>query len=141
MASPVAIGHAAKMLVNGKKTGLVLGNLALRGDPLEIAGRIAAKTNAALLSETFPSFSLARGEGRPIVEIIPYFLEAGFEFLKDFEQLIFFQPRLDGDIEETARGEFVHSTFRNRIGNKDFRFVHDARKKSGDSRRRPAKRK
>lgn len=87
MASPDAIGHAAKMLVNGKKTGLVLGNLALRGDPLEIAGRIAAKTNAALLSETFPSFSLARGEGRPIVEIIPYFLEAGF--LKDFEQLIF----------------------------------------------------
>jgi len=89
MASPDAIGYAAKMLVNGKKTGLVLGNLALRGDPLEIAGRIAAKTNAALLSETFPSFSLARGEGRPIVEIIPYYLEAGLEFLKDFEQLIF----------------------------------------------------
>ncbi|MBR0696342.1 acetolactate synthase large subunit [Bradyrhizobium lablabi] len=89
MASPDAITHAANMLANGKKTGLVLGNLALRGDPLEIAGRIAAKTNAELLSETFPSFSLARGEGRPIVEIIPYFLETGLEFLKDFEQLIF----------------------------------------------------
>jgi acetolactate synthase I/II/III large subunit len=89
MASPDAISHAANMLANGKKTGLVLGNLALRGDPLEIAGRIAAKTNAALLSETFPSFSLARGQGCPIVEIIPYFLETGLEFLKDFEQLIF----------------------------------------------------
>ena len=77
------------MLASGKKTGLVLGNLALRGEPLEIAGHVAAKTNAALLSETFPSFSLARGEGRPIVEIIPYFLETGLEFLKDFEQLIF----------------------------------------------------
>ena len=88
-ASPDAIHHAANMLANGKKTGLVLGNVALRGDPLEIAGRIAAKTNATLLSETFPSFSLARGEGRPIVEIIPYFLETGLEFLKDFEQLIF----------------------------------------------------
>jgi acetolactate synthase-1/2/3 large subunit len=87
--SPDAISHAANMLANGKKTGLVLGNVALRGAPLEIAGRIAAKTNAALLSETFPSFSLARGEGRPIVEIIPYFLETGLEFLKDFEQLIF----------------------------------------------------
>ena len=89
MASPDAIRHAANMLTNGKKTGLVLGNLALRGEPLEIAGHVAAKTNAALLSETFPSFSLARGEGRPIVEIIPYFLETGLEFLKDFEQLIF----------------------------------------------------
>jgi acetolactate synthase-1/2/3 large subunit len=88
-ASPDAISHAASMLTNGKKTGLVLGNLALRGEALEIAGRIAARTNAALLSETFPSFSLARGEGRPIVEIIPYFLETGREFLKDFEQLIF----------------------------------------------------
>jgi hypothetical protein len=76
------------MLANSKKTGLVLGNLALRGDSLEIARRIAAKTNAALLSETVPSFSVARGEGRPIVEIIPYFLETGWEFLKDFEQLI-----------------------------------------------------
>jgi acetolactate synthase I/II/III large subunit len=89
MASPDAIRHAANMLANGKKTGLVLGNVALRGEPLEIAGRIAAKTNAALLSETFPSFSLARGEGRPTVEIIPYFLETGLEFLKNFEQLIF----------------------------------------------------
>ena len=88
-ASPDAIHHAANMLANGKKTGLVLGNLALRGEPLDIAGRVAAKTNAALLSETFPSFSLARGEGRPFVEIIPYFLETGLEFLKDFEQLIF----------------------------------------------------
>jgi len=88
-ASPEAIGDAAKMLANGKKTGLVLGNLALRGEPLEIAARIAARTNAALLSETFPSFSLARGEGRPIVEPIPYYLETGIEFLKDFEQLIF----------------------------------------------------
>src|SRR6185295_13647564 len=87
MASPDAIGYAAKMLANGKKTGLVLGNLALRGEALEIAGRIAAKTNAALLSETFSS--LERGEGRPIVERIPYFLETGLEFLKDFEQLIF----------------------------------------------------
>ena len=37
-----AIAHAATMLKNGKKTGLVLGNLALRGEALTSAGRIAA---------------------------------------------------------------------------------------------------
>ncbi|WP_406698057.1 acetolactate synthase large subunit [Singulisphaera sp. Ch08] len=87
--APEAIASAAAMLSNGKKTGLVLGNLALQGEALEIAGRIAAKTGAVLLAETFPSRYLSRGEGRPPVDIIPYEYEMGTKFLEPFEQLVF----------------------------------------------------
>jgi acetolactate synthase-1/2/3 large subunit len=84
-----AIAHAAEMLARGKKTGLVLGNVALHGNALEAAGRIAAKTGAVLLSETFPSFRLSRGEGRPPVDLIPYEYEVCVKFLENFEQLVF----------------------------------------------------
>jgi acetolactate synthase-1/2/3 large subunit len=77
------------MLKNGKKTGLVLGNLALHGEALNIAGRIGAKTGAALLSKIFPSYHLSRGEGRPPVDPIPYEFEICLKFLQPFEQLIF----------------------------------------------------
>jgi acetolactate synthase I/II/III large subunit len=87
--APEAIAHAAGMLANGKKTGLVLGNLALQGEALEFAGRIAAKTGAALLAETFPSRYLSRGEGRPPVVPIPYEYEMGVKFLEPYQQLIF----------------------------------------------------
>jgi acetolactate synthase I/II/III large subunit len=87
--APEAIARAAAMLSNGKKTGLVLGNLALQGEALEFAGRIAARTGVALLAETFPSRYLARGEGRPPVTPIPYEYEIGVKFLEPFEQLVF----------------------------------------------------
>ncbi|MDG3005175.1 acetolactate synthase large subunit [Paludisphaera mucosa] len=84
-----AIARAAEMLSNGKKTGLVLGGLALQGEALESAGRIAAKTGVTLLAETFPSRFLSRGEGRPPVEPIPYEFEIGVKFLEPYEQLVF----------------------------------------------------
>ena len=87
--APEAIARAAGMLANGKNTGLVLGNLALQGEALELAGRVANKTGASLLAETFPSRYLSRGEGRPTVEMIPYLFEIGVKFLEPFEQLIF----------------------------------------------------
>jgi acetolactate synthase-1/2/3 large subunit len=77
------------LLKNGKKTGLVLGNLALHREALDIAGRVATKSGAVLLSETFPSYHLARGEGRPRVEPIPYEFEVCVRFLESFEQLVF----------------------------------------------------
>lgn len=88
-ATAEAIEHARRLLTNGKKTGLVLGNLALHGEALETAARIAAKSGAALLGETFASSYLARGEGRPLLEPIPYEYEMGVNFLKNFEQLVF----------------------------------------------------
>lgn len=84
-----AISTAKALLTNGKKTGIVLGNLALHGEALETAARIAAKSGSALLGETFPSRYLARGEGRPVLDLIPYEFEMGVKFLADFEQLLF----------------------------------------------------
>ncbi len=87
--SAEAIAHAAAMLAQGKKTGLVVGSAALQGTALETAGRIAAKTGAVLFSETFPSFRVSRGEGRPPMEPIPYEYEVCVKFLETFAQLIF----------------------------------------------------
>ena len=104
MASPDAIGHAAKMLANGKKTGLVLGNLALRGDPLEIAGRIAAKTNAALLSETFPSLARA-GRGTSNRRDNPLFSRNRIGVSKGFRAIDLRRrplPRCDIRLQEQA---------------------------------------
>lgn len=77
----------AALLANGRKTGLLLGNLALHNEGLEIAGRIAARTGAQLLSETFPP-RLARGEGRVPVQLVPYFLEMAQGFFAEYEQII-----------------------------------------------------
>lgn len=87
--APEAIEHAASLLRNGRKTGLVIGNAALHGAALETAGRIAGHTGATLLSETFASRRFERGAGRPVVEPIPYELEMALQFLASFEQLIF----------------------------------------------------
>ncbi|WPB85630.1 acetolactate synthase large subunit [Sediminicoccus rosea] len=84
-----AIAHAAALLANGRKTGLVVGNAAQHGAALESAARIAAHCGATLLSETFASSHLARGAGRPMVEPVPYEFEMCVQFLAGFEQLIF----------------------------------------------------
>lgn len=85
--SPETIQHVASLLTNGKKTGIVLGSHALYGEGLELAGKIAAKTGADLLGETFPS-RLSRGEGRAPVQLIPYFAEVALSFFEQYSQLI-----------------------------------------------------
>ena len=81
------IQEVVALLTNGKKTAVALGSHALYGDGLELAGRIAAKTGADLLSETTPS-RLARGEGRVPVEKIPYLPEQAVPFFQKYAQLI-----------------------------------------------------
>jgi acetolactate synthase I/II/III large subunit len=85
--SPQTIQEVAALLTNGKKTGIVLDSLALYGEGLELAGRIAAKTGATLFGETFAP-RVARGEGRIPVQLIPYFLEMAEAVFKPYEQLI-----------------------------------------------------
>jgi acetolactate synthase-1/2/3 large subunit len=85
--SPQTIQEMVTLLTNGKKTAIALGSIAMYGDGLELAGRIAAKTGADLLVETVPS-RLARGEGRVKVTKIPYLPEDAIPFLKNYEQLI-----------------------------------------------------
>ena len=82
-----AIEAAARRLVNGKKTALLLRGTALHGAGLEAAGRVQAKTGVRLLCDTFaPHAEL--GAGRVPVERIPYFAEQIVAILAGLEQII-----------------------------------------------------
>jgi acetolactate synthase I/II/III large subunit len=83
----LAIDQTAEALRNGKHTAILIRGAALQQRGLEAAGRIAAKTGARLLCDTFAP-RLQRGAGRVAVERIPYFAEQIVEFLKSTEQLI-----------------------------------------------------
>ncbi|MGH6877922.1 MAG: acetolactate synthase large subunit, partial [Rhizomicrobium sp.] len=82
-----AIDDAAQALRNGCKTAILIRGAALKRRGLEAAGRIAAKSGARLLCDTFAP-RLERGAGLVAVERIPYFAEQIVEFLESFEQLI-----------------------------------------------------
>ncbi len=86
--SQTAVKKSAKALGEKTNTALYLGGMALREDALEQAGRIAAKTGARLICETFTA-RLQRGAGRVAVERLPYFGEMAADYIKDFEQIIF----------------------------------------------------
>ena len=87
MVSAETVTELAKALANDKATALFLGGRALREESLAAAGRIARKTGAHLLCETFPA-RLQRGAGRVPVNRLPYFAEQAEEALSGFEQLV-----------------------------------------------------
>lgn len=82
-----AIDAVAKALQSGKRTAILMRGPALRRRGLEAAGRIAAKTGARLMCDTFAP-RLERGAGVVAVERIPYFAEQIVDFLADVDQLI-----------------------------------------------------
>lgn len=82
-----AIDIVAKALKSGKKTAIILRGAALKKRGLTAAGRIAAKTGARILCDTFAP-RLERGAGIVAVERIPYFAEQIVDAFKDVEELI-----------------------------------------------------
>ena len=66
------------MLRNSERATLLMGGAALRERPLELAGRIAAKTGCGILAEG-ANTRLARGAGRVQVNRIPYVVELAQE--------------------------------------------------------------
>lgn len=83
----LAVDRAAAMLRNGKKTVLLLSNRALREAPLDIAGRIAHKTGARLMTlSQIPR--LQAGLGRQPIERIPYNVDLSIKALAGVEQII-----------------------------------------------------
>jgi acetolactate synthase-1/2/3 large subunit len=83
-----AVDDTAKALGNGKRTAILIRDIGgLSRDGLEVAGRVAAKSGARILCDTFTP-RMARGAGVVPLERIPYFAEQIVEFLKDVEQLI-----------------------------------------------------
>lgn len=82
-----ALESAAKALLDGEPALLILGGRALRETPLDLAGRIAAKTGCKVGAQFF-SARIERGAGRVAVERIPYAVDPAIAFLKDFRHLI-----------------------------------------------------
>jgi acetolactate synthase-1/2/3 large subunit len=81
------IDRVASKLQAGSKAVLLVRGDALLGEGLVAAGKIAAKTGARLVSDTFAP-RLERGAGRVQVERLPYFGEHAAEFLAGTELLI-----------------------------------------------------
>ncbi|WP_322047548.1 acetolactate synthase large subunit [Paraburkholderia sp. J67] len=85
--SDATIEHIAALARSGVRTAFLLRGKALQTRGLEAAGRIATKTGARLLCDTFAP-RLQRGAGRVQVERLPYFAEQVVEFLAGTELLV-----------------------------------------------------
>ncbi|MBS1179403.1 MAG: hypothetical protein H6R06_3815 [Proteobacteria bacterium] len=85
--APAAVMAAAAALRWGRGCALLLGGIGVREPALQLAGRIAARTGCALLSE-FNSARLERGAGRVITQRIPYVVDSALALLKDFTHIV-----------------------------------------------------
>lgn len=81
------IEHIAKLVRSGVRAAFLLRGTALQDSGLRAAGRIAAKTGARLICDTFAP-RLQRGAGRVTVERLPYFSEQVVPFLAGTELIV-----------------------------------------------------
>ncbi|MFM9941027.1 MAG: acetolactate synthase large subunit [Hyphomicrobiaceae bacterium] len=85
--SDFAVTAAAAMLRSGEKATLLMGGGALRQRPLELAGRIAAKTGCGILTEG-ANTRLERGAGRVQVDRIPYVVDQALKVMQAAGNLV-----------------------------------------------------
>ncbi|WP_448950763.1 acetolactate synthase large subunit [Labrys neptuniae] len=85
--SDSAVAQAVAALRTGGPVAFLLRGEALTGPGLAAAGRIAAKTGARLICDTFVP-RVERGAGRIAVERLPYRPGPALDFLKGIETLI-----------------------------------------------------
>ncbi len=81
------VREVAGALTGGARPVLLLGGAALTEDGLRAAGRIAARTGARLIGETFPA-RLPRGAGLPALALLPYAPEAALAALAGTTDLV-----------------------------------------------------
>ncbi|MCV0397187.1 MAG: acetolactate synthase large subunit [Rhizobiaceae bacterium] len=74
--------EASAALRSGGKIALILGGKAMRADTLDLAGKIAARTGAALFSER--AARSQRGAGRVAVRPVPYNVDLAVETFREF---------------------------------------------------------
>jgi len=82
-----AVAEAAEALRSGEPTLILVGGLAVRQRGLELASKIARKTGARLIAETFNS-RMERGAGRVAVEPLPYPVDQAVEKLRPFKRIV-----------------------------------------------------
>jgi acetolactate synthase-1/2/3 large subunit len=88
-----AVAEAARILRSGAPSLLLITGRALRADGLALAGRIAKKTGARLLAQTFNA-RMERGRGRVAVERIPYPVDQALSLLAGLEHVILVGARM-----------------------------------------------
>jgi len=81
------IEAAAKALSSASKPAILIGGPAMFEEGLRIAGQIAKKTGAALLSDTFNK-RIERGAGRVFASTLPYFGEMALDALAGVDLLL-----------------------------------------------------
>jgi len=86
-AAPHAVKVAARLLRDGRKTLLVLGNGALREGALADAARICAATGANMMAQG-SNGRMERGRGRHPINRIPYPVDQAVAALAEFENVI-----------------------------------------------------
>ena len=82
-----AVKDAARALRSGEPAVLLITGPALREKGLELAGRIAGKTGARILAQTF-NRRMERGAGRFSVERIPYPVEQALKVLEGVKHIV-----------------------------------------------------
>jgi acetolactate synthase-1/2/3 large subunit len=82
-----AVKAAAHALRSGEPAVLLVTGPALRAKGLELAGRIAAKTGARILAQTF-NRRMERGAGRVPIERIPYPVEQALKTLEGVKHIV-----------------------------------------------------
>lgn len=82
-----AVREAAKALNNGKRTLILLGNLALRAGALEIASRIAQVSGARIQAQQ-SNGRIERGAGRVAINRVLYRVDDALADLAEFEQVV-----------------------------------------------------
>ena len=81
-----AVKQAARALAAGD-AAILMGDLALRADALESAGRVSAKTHCRLLAE-YNYGRMERGAGRVRAERIPYAVDQALATLKGLKRIV-----------------------------------------------------
>jgi acetolactate synthase-1/2/3 large subunit len=76
------VDAAARILRSGEPTVLLFGDVSLRADGLALAGRVAAKSGAQFLAQTFNA-RVERGASRVLVERVPYFVDLALAVFKE----------------------------------------------------------
>jgi acetolactate synthase-1/2/3 large subunit len=82
-----AIAQAARVLRSGEACVLMLAGLGVHEDALNVAHRIGAKTGARIMCQTFNA-RIARGRGRPAIEIVPYPVDDALAVLTDVKHVV-----------------------------------------------------
>jgi acetolactate synthase I/II/III large subunit len=82
-----AIAEAARVLRSGEPAVLMLAGPGVQDDGLKVAHRIGAATGARIMCQTFNA-RIARGRGRPVIEIVPYPVDDAVDLLKGVKHVV-----------------------------------------------------